>query len=40
MNLGKSKVVIYVDMSRHQSPISFNDQPLKVVDCFKYLGVL
>ena len=40
MNSEKSKVVIFGDKSRHQSPISFNDQPLEVVDCFKYLGVV
>ena len=40
VNSEKSKVVIFGDKSRHRSPISFNDQPLEVVDCFKYLGVV
>ena len=40
VNSEKSKVVFFGDKSRHRSPISFNDQPLEVVDCFKYLGVV
>ena len=40
VNSEKSKVLIFGDKSRHRSPISFNDQPLEVVDCFKYLGVV
>ena len=36
----KSKVVIFGDKPKNRSPISFNDQPLEVVDCFKYLGVV
>ena len=35
-----SKAVIFGDKSSYRSPISFNDQPLEVVDCFKYLGVV
>ena len=40
VNSEKTKVLILGDKSRHRSPISFNDQPLEVVDCFKYLGVV
>ena len=28
------------DKSRYRSPISSNDQPLEVVNCFKYIGVV
>ena len=38
VNHEKSKVVIFGDKSRHSSLISFNDQPLEVVDCLEYLG--
>ena len=40
VNPEKSKVVNFGDKSRHRSPISFNDQPLEVVNCFKYLRVV
>ena len=40
VNSEKPNVVIFGDKSRHRSPISFNDQPLEVVDCFEYLGVV
>ena len=40
VNSEKLKVVIFGDKSRHRSPISFNDQPLEVVDCLNYLGVV
>ena len=33
-------MVIFGDKSKHPSLITFNDQPLEVVDCFKYLGVV
>ena len=40
VNHEKTKVVIFGDKSKHPSLIKFNDQPLEVVDCFKYLGVI
>ena len=40
VNPEKSKVLIFGDTSRHKSLIRFNDQPLEVVDCFEYLGVV
>ena len=40
VNHEKTKVVIFGDKSKHPSLITFNDQPLEVVDCFKYLGVV
>ena len=40
VNQEKSKVVIFGDKSKHPSLIKFNDQPLQVVGCFKYLGVV
>ena len=40
VNHEKTKVVIFGEKSKHPSLIKFNDQPLDVVDCFKYLGVV
>ena len=40
VNHEKSKVVTFGDKSIHSSLISFNDQPLEVVDCLNYLGVV
>ena len=40
INHEKTKVVIFRDKSKHLSLITFNDQPLEVVDCFKYLGMV
>lgn len=40
VNHEKSKVVMFGDKSRHSSLISFNDQPLEGVDCFKYLETI
>ena len=33
-------IVIFGDRSRHHDNISFNGQPIEIVDCFKYLGVI
>ena len=40
VNPEKSNVVIFGDKSKHPSLIKFIDQPLEVVDCFKFLGVV
>lgn len=40
VNPEKSKIVIFGDRFRHHDNISFNGQPIEIVDCFKYLGVI
>ena len=39
MNVGKSKVMRCSSYGNgRRMPVIFNDEPLKEVDCFKYLG--